>query len=84
MDVDESVTVNHDALQRILRNCSDIVFRSLTLPDQADILLVYLEELTDSAKLEQIISACMISRDFARLTQYRTAFIIYPKSSPKF
>ncbi|WP_235949319.1 spore germination protein [Paenibacillus glycinis] len=72
MDVDESVAINHDALQRILRNCADIVFRPLTLPDQADILLVYIEELTDAAKLEQIISACMISREFTRLTQYES------------
>ncbi|MFC5451250.1 spore germination protein [Paenibacillus aestuarii] len=70
VEVNESVTVNCDTLQHIFHNCADIVFRPLTLADHSQILLVYIEELTDSDKLEQIISACMIRRDFDRLTQY--------------
>ncbi|ULL15672.1 hypothetical protein DVH26_15185 [Paenibacillus sp. H1-7] len=68
-DVNENVKVNYDTLRHIFHNCADIVFRSLKLTDQSEILLVYIEELTDSNKLEQIISTCMISRDFDRLTQ---------------
>ncbi|MCM3629897.1 spore germination protein [Paenibacillus glycanilyticus] len=70
IEVDESVKLNHDALLQIFQNCADIVFRPLKLNDHLEILLVYIEELTDSSKLEQIISACMISRDSTRLTQY--------------
>lgn len=68
-DVNENVKVNYDTLRPIFHNCADIVFRTLKLTDQSEILLVYIEELTDSNKLEQIISTCMISRDFDRLTQ---------------
>lgn len=71
VDISEEVNINHDALRYIFRNCADIVFRPLKLSDHSDILLVYIEELTDSNKLEQIISACMISRDFDRLKQYK-------------
>ncbi|MBP3964064.1 spore germination protein [Paenibacillus lignilyticus] len=71
VDVNESVDLNYDALRHIFDNCADIVFRPLKLTDQSNILLVYIEELTDSNRLEQIISACMISRDFDRLTQYK-------------
>jgi len=70
IEVNDSVTVNCDVLQHIFHNCADIVYRTLKLADQSQILLVYIEELTDSDKLEQIISACMIRRDFERLTQY--------------
>ncbi|SDO85822.1 spore germination protein KA [Paenibacillus sp. yr247] len=73
VDVNERVTINHEALRQIFHNCADIVFRPLKLTDHSDILLVYIEELTDSNRLEQIISACMISRDFDRLTQYTVA-----------
>ncbi|KRE59831.1 spore germination protein [Paenibacillus sp. Soil750] len=71
--VSESIQINHDTLQDIFHNCVDVVFRPLKLSDQSNILLVYIQELTDSSKLEQIISACMISRDVDRLTQYDTA-----------
>ncbi|REE94354.1 spore germination protein KA [Paenibacillus taihuensis] len=70
-DVNESITVNSEALHHIFEHCADIVFRPLNLTDRSHILLVYIEEMTDSTKLEQIISACMISRDFNRLTQYQ-------------
>ncbi|MDR6884152.1 GerAB/ArcD/ProY family transporter [Bacillus sp. 3255] len=69
--VNESVAINHEVLRSIFDNCADIVFRPLKLADRPEFLLVYIEELTDSDKLEQIISACMISRDADRLTQYR-------------
>ncbi|SDW14973.1 spore germination protein [Paenibacillus sp. CF384] len=71
VDVNESVTINHDALRHIFDNCADIVFRPLKLTDQSEVLLVYIEEFTDSTRLEQIISACMISRDVDRLMQYQ-------------
>lgn len=71
-EMSENFNINHDALRYIFRNCADIVFRPLKLSDHSNILLIYLEELTDSNKLEQIISACMISRDFDRLTQYKS------------
>lgn len=71
VDVSENVNINHDALRYIFRNCADIVIRPLKLSDHYNILLVYIEELTDSKELEQIISACMISRDIDRLTQYK-------------
>ena len=73
VDVNERVTINHESLRQIFHNCADIVFRPLKLTDHSDILLVYIEELTDSNRLEQIISACMISRDFDRLTQNTVA-----------
>ncbi|MDD9270482.1 spore germination protein [Paenibacillus sp. GCM10023248] len=69
--VNESVAINHEVLRSIFDNCADIVFRPLKLADRPEFLLVYIEELTDSDKLEQIISACMISRDADRLTKYR-------------
>lgn len=68
----ENVQMNRDALQHILNNCADIVFRPLKFMDQSEILLVYIDEMTDSDRLEQIIPACMISRDSDRLTQYQT------------
>ncbi|MDR6550204.1 spore germination protein [Paenibacillus qinlingensis] len=74
LQVNESVKINHEALLHIFHHCADIVFRPLKLSDHSEILLVYIQELTDSGKLEQIISACMISRDSDRLTQYTTAF----------
>ncbi|WP_157276562.1 spore germination protein [Paenibacillus sp. Soil766] len=73
MNVSESIQVNHNALRDIFHNCADVVFRPLQLSDHVNVLLVYIEELTDSSKLEQIISACMISRDVDRLTQYNRA-----------
>lgn len=73
-DVHENVQMNYDALQHIFHNCSDIVFRTLKLMDHSNILLVYIEEMTDSDRLEQIISACMMSHDFTRLTQYTPVF----------
>jgi hypothetical protein len=73
MNVSECLQINHDALQDIFHNCADVVFRPLKLSDHTNILLVYIEELSDSSKLEQIISACMISRDVDRLTQYERA-----------
>ncbi|NBC69322.1 spore germination protein [Paenibacillus sacheonensis] len=72
LDVNECIRMNHDALLHVFRNCADIVFRPLRLTDDSEILLVYIEELTDSNKLEQIISACMISRDLNRLAQYES------------
>lgn len=71
-NVHEHVQRNHDALKHILNNCTDIVFRPLKLMDKSNILLVYNDVMTDSDRLEQIISACMISRDSDRLTQYET------------
>ncbi|MBP1965712.1 spore germination protein [Paenibacillus aceris] len=71
VDLSENAVINHDALRYIFRNCDDVVFRSLKLSDHSNILLVYIEELTDSTKLEEIISACIISHDFERLTQYK-------------
>lgn len=70
VNVSENIQVNQDALQSIFHNCADVVFRPLQLSDHVNVLLVYIDELTDSGKLEQIISACMISRDVDRLTQY--------------
>ncbi|RED56611.1 spore germination protein [Cohnella lupini] len=75
VDVSESIDINHDAMRYIFHNCADVVFRPLKLSDQSNILLVYIEELTDSDKLEQIITACMINRDFNRLTQYKSVII---------
>ncbi|SFJ70636.1 spore germination protein KA [Paenibacillus sp. UNC496MF] len=72
LNVDARVGINHDALRRVFHHCADIVFRPLKLPDRAELLLVYIDELTDSNKLEQIISTCMLSRDFDRLTQYES------------
>nr|WP_216855643.1 spore germination protein [Paenibacillus qinlingensis] len=60
-------------MQDIFHNCVDVVFRPLKLSEHSNILLVYIEELTDSSKLEQIITACMMSRDIDRLTQYEMA-----------
>lgn len=74
VEVHENVQMNYDALQHIFHNCADIVFRPLKLMDHSEILLVYVDEMTDSDRLEQIISACMISRDYDRLTQYATVF----------
>ncbi|WP_261302241.1 spore germination protein [Paenibacillus andongensis] len=74
VDVNENVTINYEALQHIFHHCEDIVFRPLKFTDHSDILLVYIAEMTDSDKLEQIISACMISRDFDRLTQYKSVY----------
>jgi hypothetical protein len=73
LNVSKNIQNNHDALQNIFHNCTDVVFRPLKLSDHTNILLVYIEELTDSSKLEQIITACMISRDVDRLTQYERA-----------
>ncbi|OCT13577.1 spore gernimation protein GerA [Paenibacillus pectinilyticus] len=69
--VSESMTINQDVMHEVFQNCADVVIRPLKLPDQANILLVYIEELTDSNKLEEIISACMISREVDRLTQFK-------------
>lgn len=69
--VSESIKINQDAMYDIFHNCGDVVFRPLKLSEHSNILLVYIEELTDSNKLEEIISACMISRDVDRLTQYK-------------
>ncbi|WP_308639908.1 spore germination protein [Paenibacillus silvisoli] len=71
VEVNERLDINYKSLSRIFHNCADIVFRPLKLTDNSDILLVYIEELTDSNKLEQIISACIISRDHDRLTQFK-------------
>ncbi|MGG1553788.1 spore germination protein [Paenibacillus ferrarius] len=71
--VNESVAMNHDALRHIFHHCADIVFRPLRLIDHSEVLLVYIQELTDTDKLEQIISACMMNRGYDRLTQYQTA-----------
>ncbi|WP_391563802.1 spore germination protein [Paenibacillus cremeus] len=67
----ERVNVNSDALRHIFHNCADVVFRPLKFMDQSDLLLVYIEELTDSDKLEQIITACLLSQDVDRLKQYQ-------------
>ncbi|QHW30533.1 spore germination protein [Paenibacillus rhizovicinus] len=74
VDVNERVSVNHDALRHVFHNCADIVFRPLKMSDHSEILLVYIEELTDSNKLEAIISACMITRDLNRLAQYTSVY----------
>nr|WP_243865202.1 spore germination protein [Paenibacillus lupini] len=57
-------------MQSIFHNCADVVFRSLKLSENSSILLVYILEMTDSKEMEQIISACMISQDYERLTKY--------------
>ncbi|CAN7485372.1 spore germination protein [Paenibacillus sp. LjRoot153] len=71
VDVSESIKINHDTMHDIFYNCADVVFRPLKLADHSNILLVYIEELTDSNKLEQIISTCMLSHDIDRLTSYK-------------
>ncbi|GLX70603.1 spore germination protein [Paenibacillus glycanilyticus] len=71
VNVSERLTVNQAALQTIFHNCADIMIRTLQRSDHSSVMLVYIEEMTDSRELEQIISACMISHDFERLTQYK-------------
>lgn len=70
VNVSASLKDNENVLRNIFHHCADIVFRPLNLPGRPGILLVYIDELTDTAKLEQIISTCMMNDDFSRLTQY--------------
>jgi spore germination protein KA len=70
-DISDKLAVNQEALQHILSDSSDIVFRPLRLSEHTNLLLVYVETLTDLNSLEEIISVCMSSVEIDRLTAYK-------------
>ncbi|NRD76999.1 spore germination protein [Bacillus sp. BRMEA1] len=50
-----SLTENEQALKQIFENCSDIVFRTIIINEQAKMLLVYVDGLVEMKTLDQVL-----------------------------
>ncbi|MDF2964598.1 MAG: GerA spore germination protein, partial [Paenibacillus sp.] len=58
--ISSTLSVNEEALKSIFNNCSDIIFRPLQM--NVKFLLIYLDGLTNTGMLEQVIIPSLCSR----------------------
>ncbi|MEH7117159.1 spore germination protein [Neobacillus vireti] len=58
-----SVSMNEQILKQVFENCSDIVFRSILINRQTQMLLIYVDGLIDSKILEQVVLKPMMFED---------------------
>ncbi|PFU21975.1 spore germination protein [Bacillus cereus] len=54
-ELKQSVSANEEALKQVFENCSDIVFRPIIINSQTKILLIYIDGLTDTKIVEQVV-----------------------------
>ncbi|KGT43074.1 spore gernimation protein GerA, partial [Bacillus cereus] len=54
-ELKQSVSANEEVLRKVFENCSDIVFRPIIIESQNKILFIYIDGLTDTKVVEQVV-----------------------------
>ncbi|WP_227872335.1 spore germination protein [Paenibacillus albus] len=68
--VSTAISINFSTLQAAFQHCSDFTLRPLLISDSPSVLIAYIQELTDTVKLEAIITAAVQKHDIELFTKY--------------